>query len=223
MTDVPAEAEAPTVSVNTLLLAVGLGLKVAVTPVGIPDAVSVTAPVNPPASSTVIVSVAPAFGETVSADSAGESVKLPDVAALTVSEIAALAVAVPDVPVIVIVDVPAAAVLLAVSVRMLLLVAGLVPNDAVTPLGNPETDSVTLPLKEPVSAMEIVSVALAPSASDSEAFVAASEKLPDVPPPAPPQVTPFTANDVGTELVALFHEPLKPTPVMLPPAGMLLL
>jgi len=165
-----------------------------------------------------IVSVAPAFGETVNADADGESVKLPDVAALTVNAMAVLAVAVPDVPVTVTVDVAGAAVLLAVSVSMLLPVAGFVPNDAVTPLGNPETERVTLPLNEPTSAIEIVSVALLPSVSASDVLDGAREKLPDVP---PPQVTPLRANDVGMEFVTLFHDPLKPTPVTLPPAGML--
>lgn len=169
----------------------------------------------------MIVSVAAAFGETVNVDADGESVKLPDVAVLTVSAIAVLAVAVPDVPVTVTVDVAAAAVLLAVSVSTLLLFAGFVPNDAVTPLGNPETESVTLPLNEPASAIEIVSVALLPSVSDSDVLEGVREKLPDVPPPPPPQVTPLRANDVGTEFVALFQDPLKPTPVTLPPAGML--
>lgn len=221
MIEAPDVAEPLAVRVKTLLLVVGLGLNEAVTPLGIPDAVRVTAPANPPASSTVIVSVTPAFGETVTDGSAEKSVKLPDVAGLTVNAIVALAVNVPELPVTVTLDVPEAAVLLAVSVRMLLLVAGFVPNDAVTPLGSPEIESVTLPLNEPESAIEMVSVALLPSVSDSDVLVGVSEKLPDVPPPPPPQVTPFTANEVGTEFVALFHEPLKPTPVRLPPAGIL--
>lgn len=208
-------------NVSTLLPVVGLGLKDAVTPLGIPDGVKVTAPVNPPPSFTVIVSVAPAFGESVTEDADGESVKLPDVPLLTVNAIVVLAVAVPDVPVTVNVDVPAVAVLLAVSVSMLVLGAGLVPKAAVTPLGRPETVSVTFPLKDPTSTMEIVSETLLPSASDSDVLDGVSEKLPDVPPPPPPHVTPFTANDAGIEFAALFHVPVKPTPVTLPPAGML--
>jgi hypothetical protein len=52
----------------------------------------------------------------------------------------------PEVPVIVTVAAPVVAVLLAVSVRVLVAVAGFVLNDAVTPLGKPEADKLTLPL-----------------------------------------------------------------------------
>jgi hypothetical protein len=221
MVEVPATAELLAVSVSRLLPVVGLGLTEAVTPLGIPDGVSVTEPVNPPASFTVIVSVAPAFGETVTLEAEGVSVKLPDVPVLTVSAIVALAVADPDVPVTVSVEVPAGAVLLAISVSALLLVAGLVPKAAVTPFGKPEIASVTFPLKDPTSTMEIVSLLLPPSVSESDVDDGVSEKLPDEPPPLPPQVTPLSANDAGTELVALFHVPVKPTPVTLPPAEML--
>ena len=44
-------------------------------------------------------------------------------------------------------DVPVAAPLLAVSVRLLTVVAEPGLNDAVTPLGRPEADKLTLPLK----------------------------------------------------------------------------
>ena len=53
----------------------------------------------------------------------------------------------PDVPVIVTVTVPAVAVLFAVSVKVLVVVAGFALNDAVTPLGKPDADKLTLPLK----------------------------------------------------------------------------
>src|ERR1700726_2477816 len=64
------------------------------------------------------------------------------------------------VPVTVIVKVPAAAVLLAIRVRMLAPVVGLVANAAVTPGGSPDTASVTLPLNPPASVTVMVSVAL---------------------------------------------------------------
>ena len=53
----------------------------------------------------------------------------------------------PTLPVMVTVAVPVAAVLLAVSVNVLVpvVLAGL--NDAVTPLGRPDADKLTLPLK----------------------------------------------------------------------------
>jgi len=45
------------------------------------------------------------------------------------------------------VDVPVAAVALAVSVKTLVAVVGFVPNEAVTPVGKPDADKVTLPVK----------------------------------------------------------------------------
>jgi len=65
---------------------------------------------------------------------------------VTVSEIVVPLDKFPDVPVIVTVAVPVAAVLLAVSVNVLALVvlAGL--KDAVTPVGKPDADRLTLPL-----------------------------------------------------------------------------
>ena len=63
------------------------------------------------------------------------------------SEIVAVFVKLPDVPVTVTVTVPVVAVLLAVSVNVLLPVVIVGLNDAVTPLGTPEADKLTLPLK----------------------------------------------------------------------------
>jgi hypothetical protein len=53
----------------------------------------------------------------------------------------------PEVPVMVTVTVPVVAVLLAVNVKVLVVVAGFVLKDAVTPLGSPDADKVTLPVK----------------------------------------------------------------------------
>ena len=58
-----------------------------------------------------------------------------------------VSVKLPDLPVTVIVYVPVVALLLAVKVRTLVLVAGLVPNAAVTPEPMPVADRVTLPVK----------------------------------------------------------------------------
>jgi hypothetical protein len=80
-------------------------------------------------------------------------------AALTVNATVVVAVRLLEVPlmvtVMVTVAVPVLAVLLAVSVSTLLPVVGFVPNAAVTPLGNPEAVSVTLPLNPfcPVAVM----------------------------------------------------------------------
>jgi hypothetical protein len=54
---------------------------------------------------------------------------------------------VPEVPVIVTGDIPIVALLLAISVKVLVAVAGFVLNDAVTPLGRPDADKLTLPVK----------------------------------------------------------------------------
>ncbi len=58
-----------------------------------------------------------------------------------------LLVKLPDVPVMVTMTVPVAAVLVADSVSVLVLVVLLGLNDAVTPLGSPDADKSTFPLK----------------------------------------------------------------------------
>ena len=68
----------------------------------------------------------------------------------------------PEVPVIVTEAVPVVAVLLAVSVSVLVLVVLDGLNEAVTPLGRPEADKATLPLKPFTPVTVIVSVPLAP-------------------------------------------------------------
>ena len=83
-------------------------------------------------------------------------------AGLTVSAMVVVAVKAPEVPVMVTVAAPVVAVPLAVSVSTLLPVVGLVPNAAVTPLGNPEAARVTLPANGLTSVTVIVSVALLP-------------------------------------------------------------
>ena len=55
-----------------------------------------------------------------------------------------------------------AALPLAVNVTVLVPVVGLVPNPAVTPLGNPEADRVTLPVKPFDGVMVIVLLPLPP-------------------------------------------------------------
>jgi hypothetical protein len=53
----------------------------------------------------------------------------------------------PDEPVTVTVAVPVVAALLAVSINVLVFVVVVGLNDAVTPLGKPDADKLTLPLK----------------------------------------------------------------------------
>ena len=68
----------------------------------------------------------------------------------------------PDVPVTVTVAVPVVAVLLAVSVNVLVPVVPVGLNDAVTPLGRPEADKLTLPLKPLCGVTVMVLEPLAP-------------------------------------------------------------
>jgi hypothetical protein len=69
---------------------------------------------------------------------------------------------VPETPPMVTVTVPVAAVALAVKVSVLVVVAGLGLKPAVTPLGKPEAERVTLPLKPFCGVMVIVLVPLLP-------------------------------------------------------------
>lgn len=159
---VPTVAELLAMSDSTLELVVGLVPHEAVTPEGIPDAVRVTAPVKPPTSVTLMVSVPPAFRLIVNEAAVGAIVKLPAGAAVTVSAMVVVEVNVPEVQVMVMVDVPAVAVLLAVRVSTLVVVIGLVPRTAVTPTGVPDTVQVTLPVNGLTSVTVRVSVPLAP-------------------------------------------------------------
>jgi hypothetical protein len=70
----------------------------------------------------------------------------------------ALLVKLPDVPEIVTVDEPVVAVAEAVRVMVLVVVAGLELNAAVTPLGKPDADRLTLPLKPFSGVIETVLV-----------------------------------------------------------------
>src|SRR5215471_2955953 len=80
----------------------------------------------------------------------------------TLRLIVVVCVKLPDVPVIVTVTVPVVAALLAVSVNVLVAVAGFGLKDAVTPLGRPDVDKLTLPLKPFCGVTVIVLVPLVP-------------------------------------------------------------
>jgi hypothetical protein len=141
----PVAAVALAVKVSVLLLVAGLGLNAAVTPLGQPAAERVTLPLKPFAGVMLIVLVPwlPSTMLTLAGDA--ESVKFGVPFTLRLNVV--VRVRLPDVPVIVTVAVPVAAVALAVKVSVLLLVAGLGLNAAVTPLGKPPAESVTLPVK----------------------------------------------------------------------------
>jgi len=161
ITGPPTVAALLAVSVITLELVAGLGLKDAVTPLGRPVAASVTLPLKllvlaidrvlvplPPWASTMPV------GE-------GKSVNL--VSGVTVSATLVEAVSVPEVPLMVTVTGPASgAELLAVSVSTLELAAGLGVKEAVTPLGSPEAVRVTFPLNPPAPVTWIAVAPLLP-------------------------------------------------------------
>ena len=142
---VPVEAVLLAVRVKTLDVVAGFGLNDAVTPLGRPAAEKLTLLLKPFCGITVIVLVplVPCTMLTLPGD--GESVKLG--IALTVSETEVLAFKLPDAPVTVTVTAPVEAVLLAVRVRTLDVVAGFGLNDAVTPLGRPAAEKLTLLLK----------------------------------------------------------------------------
>ena len=167
---VPVVAEELAVNVSVLVVlpfaagVTGFALNDAVTPLGRPDAASVTALENAFCDVIVIVLVplAPCVTDTLVGDAL--AVKFGVAAALTVSAIVVVADNAPDVPVIVTVDVPADALELAVRLNPLEPVVGLVPNEAVTPVGKPEAASVTAPEKPPASATLIVLVPAAPPA-----------------------------------------------------------
>ena len=82
--------------------------------------------------------------------------------AVTVSESAVVFDKLPEVPVMVTVDVPVVAVAFAVSVNVLVLVVLLGLKEAVTPLGRPEADKLTLPVKPFCAATVIVLVPTVP-------------------------------------------------------------
>ncbi len=124
---------------------------------------SVTHPVNPFAGATLIVLVPP-VPPCVIVTLVGEAdrLKFGVTGAFTVNETLVVCVKLPEIPVIVTLTVPVVAVLLAVNVSRLVLVAGFVPNAAVTPEGTPDALSVTLPVKLLVGFIEIVLVPPAP-------------------------------------------------------------
>jgi hypothetical protein len=159
---VPVVAVLLAVKVTTLLDVVGLVPKLAVTPLGRPEADKVTLPVNPPegVSVMVLVPLVPCF--TVRLEGEAESEKLGVAVAFTVSETEVVCVSDPLMPVMVTVDVPVVAVELAVNVTTLVEVVGFVPKLAVTPLGRPEADKVTLPVKPPEGVTVMVLLPLLP-------------------------------------------------------------
>lgn len=160
--DVPVVAVELAVNVRTLVEVVGLVPNEAVTPEGRAEFESVTLPVKPPVGVTVTVEepLPPCVTLTLLGEADNE--KSGVATAFTVRETEVVCDNVPDVPVIVTDEVPVVAVELAVKVTTLLPVVGFVPKLAVTPLGRPDAERVTLPVNPPVGFTVIVLVPLPP-------------------------------------------------------------
>ena len=148
-------------------------LKDAVTPDGNPEAAKVTLPLNP-FCALIAIELAPEPPWAM-LRVAGVAVSVKDGGPVIVSAILAVLVKLPDVPVIVSVAVPTAAELLAISVKVLVVVALAGLNDAVTPVGNPDAVRFTALEKPCCAPMVMVLVPLAPGAIES---VAADEDNP---------------------------------------------
>jgi hypothetical protein len=111
---------------------------------------SVTVPVEDCAPPTTLV------GFSVSEETVGRG------GGVTERVIVVVLIKLPDVPVTLTVAVPVVAALLAASVSVLTVVAGFGLNDAVTPLGRPSTDKLTLPPKPFCGVTVITPVPLVP-------------------------------------------------------------
>jgi hypothetical protein len=159
---VPVLAVPLAVRVKVLVAVAGFGLKDAVTPLGKPEADKLTLPLKPFCGVTVIVLVPLVPCVMVKLPGEAESVKFGVGTGFTVRETVVLLVRLPELPVMVTVAVPVLAVLLAVSVKVQVLVVLLGVKDALTPLGRPEADRLTLPLKPFCGMTVIVLVPLAP-------------------------------------------------------------
>jgi hypothetical protein len=159
---VPAGAVLLAANVNVLVPVVLFGLNDAVTPLGRLEADKLTLLLNPFCGATVIVLAPLAPGAMLKLLGDADSVKLA--MAVTVSATEVVLTKLPEVPVIVTFTVPAGAVLLAANVNVLVPVVLFGLNDAVTPLGRPEADKLTLLLKPFCGATVIVLVPLVPGA-----------------------------------------------------------
>jgi hypothetical protein len=171
---VPVTAVAPAVKVSVLLLVAGSGLNAAVTPLGKPAAERVTLPLKPFAGVMLIVLVP--LLPCVIVTALGEAERLKVFAGFTVRLSTVVFASVPDLPVIITVTVPVAAVALAAKVSVLLPVLELGENAAVTPLGKPAAEKVTLPLKPFDGMMVIVLVSWLPCTIVRPAGLAVSVK-----------------------------------------------
>jgi hypothetical protein len=152
--EVPTLARVPADRVSVLFLVAGSGPKAAVVPLRRPDADRVTFPPKPFDGVMVIV-VAPLAPRPM-LKVVGEAASAKLGAAATVRETVVELFKLPHTPLTVTGKVPRAALCVAVNVSELLpvVLAGL--NFALTPLGSPEADRLTLPVKASCGLMVIV-------------------------------------------------------------------
>jgi hypothetical protein len=173
----PVAAVEAAVSVSTLEVADEVGLNAAVTPVGMPVAAKATLPVNPPWSVTVTVLDPVPPGITLMV--AGEAERVKPSGPVTVSVMSVVTgVSVPEVPVMVIGYAPATAVAATAIVATVEVGEDVGLNVTVTPVGAPDAANATLPVNGLMSVTVMVSVPLAPGATDKDAAEGLSVKPP---------------------------------------------
>jgi len=142
--NVPVVARLPTVNVKVLPEVVaGFGLKDAVTLPGNPEADSLTLPAKP-FNDVMVIGVLPCVPR---ATFTGEAERVKLGPAVMVRESGVPLLRLPHVPVTVTVNVPIVTLEPTANVSVLLPVVLTGFKDAVTPLGRPETDRLTVPLK----------------------------------------------------------------------------
>jgi hypothetical protein len=154
--DVPVAAVALAVNVSVVVLVPGFGLNAVVTPAGNPETENVTS-ASKPFNGVIVTVLVPELACRI-VRLLGLAASVNDGASVTVSWIVVVSVRLPDTPVIVTVNVPVVAVLLALRDKTLVVVAGFVPNEAVTPVGNPEAESVTSP-ENPLTGLMVIVLA----------------------------------------------------------------
>jgi hypothetical protein len=157
---IPGVAALLAVRVRMVDTVAGFELNEAVTPLGRPETDKFTAPENPFCGVMVIV-VEP-FPVCGKAKLTGEAESVNCGPGLTVTEIVVVFVNPPTEPETVSPKVPVAALLAAVRVMVLEAEAGFGLKDAVTPLGRPETDKLTLLTKPFCGVTLIVLVPVVP-------------------------------------------------------------
>ena len=160
---VPAVALRLADKVKVLEPVAGFGLKEAVVPLRMPEADKFTPELNPFVG-VMVMAVVPLLLR-VMLRLAGDADKLKLGAGVTVSEIVVDLFRLPLTPLMVTVKVPVAALLPAVRVNVLVPVVLTGLKDAVTPLGRPEADKLTAPLKPFAGVIMILLVTWLPCAT----------------------------------------------------------